>query len=401
MVRSGSALTPTAVPGRKVDRGATATGCPIRRGADGTWYVRGYAAGLAVLRNSQTVQAGSGIDKIEHLPMPQPPPVNYQDGAEHREHRRATARFFTPRRVSEQYAQTMHRVTDEILGRLRRDGRGDVGEMSFELTVAVAASVIGLTGSRPGLARRLERWNPQRMGRPGFTSLRGLYWLVRPVWAMAPIYFADVRPAVRARRVQRRDDLLSHLLDEGWSRHAIMAEVITYGFAGMMTTREFITVAAWHMLTDDELRQRYLAAAEPERVAILHEVLRLEPVLGNLKRRTTAPVEVPGPDGPVTIPAGELVDIDVSATNIDPEAVGERATSVCPGRAMAAGTSPMGLSFGAGPHRCPGAFIAIQESDIFLRRLLAEPGIRMQSPPRVSIEELSGYEVRGLIVTVR
>jgi len=267
--------------------------------------------------------------------------------------------------------------------------------------VAVAASVIGLTESRPGLARRLERWNPQRMGRPGFTSLHGLYWMLRLMWSMGHIYVADVRPALRARRRQRRDDLLSHLLDEGWGVHAIMAEVITYGFAGMMTTREFINVAAWHMFTDDELRRAYLVGTEAERFAILHELLQLEPVLGNLKRRTTASIEVPGPDGPVTIPVGQLVDIDVSAANLDPAAVGEHPTLVCPGRQIEAGASPMGLSFGAGPHRCPGAFIAIQETDIFLRRLLAEPGIRMQSPPRISIEELSGYEARGLVVAVR
>lgn len=386
---------------RKVDRGATATGCPVHRGPDGVWHVRGYAAGLAVLRSPHTVQAGAGIDKVEHVPMPEPPPVNYQDGPAHREHRRATARFFTPRRVDEHYREIMERVTDEILERLRRHGSGDLGEMSFELTVAVAASVIGLTESRPGLARRLERWNPQRMGRPGFTSLHGLYWLARLMWTLGQIYVADVRPALRARRKQRRDDLLSHLLDQGWGLHAIMAEVITYGFAGMMTTREFINVAAWHLFTNDDLRRAYLTGTEAERVVILHELLRLEPVLGNLKRRNPAPIEVPGPDGPVIIPAGQLVDVDVSAANLDPAAVGDHPTLICPGRKVGAGASPTGLAFGAGPHRCPGAFIAIQETDIFLHRLLSEPGIRMVSPPGISIEELSGYEARGLVVAVR
>jgi cytochrome P450 len=59
------------------------------------------------------------------------------------------------------------------------------------------------------------------------------------------------------------------------------------------------------------------------------------------------------------------------------------------------------LSFGAGAHRCPGAHIAIQESDIFLSRLLAEPGIRLLSPPRVTMkQDISSYEVRGLTVGV-
>ena len=69
--------------------------------------------------------------------------------------------------------------------------------------------------------------------------------------------------------------------------------LVTFGAAGMITTREFINVAAWHLFQDEALRARYLEADEPERFAVLHELLRLEPVVGNLKRRTTAPVARP------------------------------------------------------------------------------------------------------------
>jgi cytochrome P450 len=65
------------------------------------------------------------------------------------------------------------------------------------------------------------------------------------------------------------------------------------------------------------------------------------------------------------------------------------------------GIGPAGLSFGDGPHKCPGAHIAIQEADIFLHKLFALDGLRMTSAPRVSIkEEISGYELRGLMVAV-
>ena len=50
-------------------------------------------------------------------------------------------------------------------------------------------------------------------------------------------------------------------------------------------------------LYPDALRERYVNAEEAERLAILHEFLRLEPVVSNLRRRTTAPVELPGEDG--------------------------------------------------------------------------------------------------------
>lgn len=42
-------------------------GCPVRRGADGTWEVRGYAAAREVLRATDTVQAGLGIETVEKL----------------------------------------------------------------------------------------------------------------------------------------------------------------------------------------------------------------------------------------------------------------------------------------------------------------------------------------------
>ena len=93
--------TPTSdqTSARKVDRGDTEVGCPVERGPDGVWHVRGYAAGRGLLRDTDTRQAGLGIDQNENLPKSYRRPVLYRDGAEHREHRRQTARFFTPRRV--------------------------------------------------------------------------------------------------------------------------------------------------------------------------------------------------------------------------------------------------------------------------------------------------------------
>ncbi|GAA2641386.1 cytochrome P450 [Dactylosporangium fulvum] len=384
---------------RKIDRGGTEVGCPVERGADGVWRVRGHAAGRAVLRSTDTRQAGLGVETVENLPARIRRPVLYRDGPEHREHRRQTARFFTPRRVDERYRDLMVRITETQLDVLRRDGTADLPTLSFRLAIDVAAAVIGLTESRPGIDERLQRFFPEKFGRPGFTSLTGIRWFFRQNLQFLGIYLKDVRPAVKVRREQRRDDLISHLIDEGCRDGEILGEVITFAAAGMVTTREFINLAAWHLFTDDELRQRYLRAPEPERFAVLHELLRLEPVVGNLKRRTTAELLVPAGGEVVAIPAGEVVDVAVSATNLDPEAVGDRPAEVCPARPVAPGVTPMGLSFGDGPHRCPGAHVAIQETDIFLTRLFALPGIRMVRPPRISMKpDISGFELRDLTV---
>jgi cytochrome P450 len=386
---------------RKVHRGDPEVSCPVRRDEDGVWQVRGYAAGRAVLRSTDTRQAGLGIETVEKLSPKIRRPVLYRDGPEHREHRRQTARFFTPRRVSENYQELMVRISEAQIAQLRRDRRAELSQLSFRLAVEVAAAVVGLTESRPGIDRRLERFFPEEFAKPGFRSLKGISGILRQNFAWLAVYIGDVRPAVRARRRTRRDDLISHLIDEGCTNGEILGECLTFAAAGMITTREFINLAAWHLFTDDALLARYRAGDETSRIAVLHELLRLEPVVGNLKRRTTAPVEVPDADGTVTIPAGELVDIAVSVANVDQRVVGDAPLAVCPARPLADGTGAAGLSFGDGPHKCPGAYIAIQEADIFLTRLFALDGLRLVTPPRVSMKkDISGYELRGLVVAL-
>ncbi|GAA2353987.1 cytochrome P450 [Saccharopolyspora halophila] len=384
---------------RKIKRGEEAgDGCPVSRGEDGVWRVRGHAAARALLRHTETVQAGLGVETIEKMPAKIRRPVLYRDGPEHREHRRQTAKYFTPRKVDDSYRELMHRASQTQLAKIAAPGV-DLSDLSFGLAVDVASAVIGLK-STPGLAHRLERFFPEEFGEPGFTSLHGLYWVWRQAVNYGGIFIMDVLPSVRARRKQRADDVVSHLLDEGCSPAEILGECITFAAAGMVTTREFINLAAWHLFTDEALRERYLAAEETDRIAILHELLRLEPVVSNLKRRATADIELPGSDGEsVAVAAGETVDIEVTATNLDPATMGELPRSICPGREINEGTAP-GMSFGDGAHRCPGNNIAMLETDVFLTRLFALPGVRMVSEPRVSFNDaIGGYVLRGLVVT--
>ncbi|OMI85046.1 hypothetical protein BSZ07_34785, partial [Streptomyces sp. M1013] len=57
--------------------------------------------------------------------------------------------------------------------------------------------------------------------------------------------------------------------------------------------------------------------------------------------------------------------------------------------------------FGDGPHRCPGAHIALLETDVFLSRLFALDGVRMTAEPRVTFQEaIDGYEIRDLTVAL-
>lgn len=386
---------------RKVARGEPVAGCPVHADGDGVWHVHGYAAARAVLRSTDTRQAGFGVEEARRLLRKMRPPVLWRDGTEHREHRRQTARFFTPRRVDEKYRDLMHRYADEQLDRLRRDKRADLSELSFALAVAVAGEVVGLTPQRPGMDLRLDRFFAPQPRASRLLSRAGLRRFWRSNRNLGNFYLRDVRPAIRERRRARQDDLISHLIDEGCTNAEILGECVTFAAAGMITTREFISVAAWHLFTDDDLRAAYVGGDENARVAILQEILRLEPVVANLARWATADVAVPGPDGPVTIPAGARVDVVLADANIDPSVIGPRPEQVCPARPLPDGVADSALSFGDGPHRCPGAHVAMQETEIFLTRLFAVPGLRMAQPPTARIRpEIESYELVGLVVTV-
>lgn len=82
--------------------------------------------------------------------------------------------------------------------------------------------------------------------------------------------------------------------------------------------------------------------------------------------------------------------------------VGADPLAVCPGRKQPRGrVGPEVLSFGDGHHRCPGAYLAIQETDILLRRLFTLPGFRLTRRPDVNWSDIAhGYELRNFRVAV-
>ncbi len=379
---------------------------PVERDAAGVWQIRGFAEARTVLRSGATKQAGFGAEVFEKFLPAENPGILYKEGPGHHEQRKKTARFFTPKAVSTNYRPLMERVAESLIVRLQHEKRADLSQMSLTMAVQVAAQVVGLTNSRlPGMNRRLESFFENQTLVEANSRLPKWLENLRFAWGqrrMTAFFFLDVQPAIKARRRELQEDVISHLITQGYNDTEILTECVTYAAAGMVTTREFISVAAWHLLEQPELRARYLAAAEEERYEILHEILRLEPVLGHLFRRTTADLVLESKGEQVTIPQGALVDLHIYATNADARIVGERPLELCPGRALKEENIPaMLMSFGDGHHRCPGAYLAIQETDVLLQRLLAVPGLRIEQAPHIRWNAISaGYELRAFLLCV-
>ena len=365
------------------------------------WRIRSLAVARQVLRaRDATAQAGFTAEAIPKGYL-RHHPILVSDGPLHDEQRSKVARFFAPKVVEERYAEQAAACADRLLADARATGFCRLDDLALLYTVEVTAEVVGLTHAPvPAMARRLVSFfnqPPVDLTRPDFGRTRAM-WARAAVNALVPIgrfYLADVRPAIRSRRRQRQRDVISHLLDEGYGDADILVECVTYGTAGMVTTREFIVMCAWHLLQHPRLLERYLVAGQPERFAILNEVIRLEPVVGHLYRRATGPIEVTDGGQAWTIPAGDLVDLCIRPANADPEAVGEDPLDLCPARPLPSGVNAAALSFGDGAHRCPGQPLALLETDLLLTRLLAlRP--RITAEPALAWDNLiEGYQLRG------
>ncbi len=355
-----------------------------------------YVAARTVLMAEGARQAGFQAHQIRDRSFIVGTPILYQAGPAHRAQRGAIARFFTPARTQAVYRGPMEDLADHIVAQVRAAGGASLEDVTSPMATAVAAWILGLTVTPVDRLGRIlgailhqpdpAATGPARLGRRAATQ--GVVLL---------LYLAHVRPAIRARRREPADDVISHLLAQGRTDAEVLTECITFGAAGMVTTQEFLCLATWQMLRHPALRHRYLAADAPEREAILYELLRLDPVVGALYRDLDTPVTLP--DG-TALPAGCPVTLSVYHANRDPVVAGPNPGEIDPDRQVAGLAARGGLAFGAGPHRCPGEFVALQESDIFLQRLLRLPGLRLASQPQVRRNPtVAGYEIRNLRIS--
>ena len=399
-ISSGACPFDHGINAQKTARQAEPLDRPLECDADGVWHVRSFAVARQILRGSSTRQAGFGAEMMDRMGERMRQPILYLEGKEHHEQRKDTARFFTPKWVSDNYRPLMQRLAAEIVGRFRDKRRAELSEIAMEMAVGVAGEVVGLTDSRlSGMDKRLNAFFAGASTTASKSVLLKLLNFIPNQTRLLAFFYLDVAPAIAARRKQPKDDVISHLLACGYRTPEILTECITYGAAGMVTTREFITAATWHMLENPDLRARYLAADEADRYAILEETLRLEPVVGHLYRRATADIRI----GEQTIPQGAKINLHIYAINADEDAVGADPLTLCPMRELkdSKASAPM-ASFGDGHHRCPGSYLAIQETDIFLRELLALPGLAMEHAPELSWNELAAsYELRDCQLALR
>jgi cytochrome P450 len=392
---------------------ATAATCPVHQARDdrksarladanlapqaGSRVVGSFAAAREILRSSKVRQAGATADQTD-LTKPDEISFFFLDGDLHRKRRAAVAGLFAPKTIVTRHQAVMNRTMDAIVAKLRRQGSAPLDELSWQMAVEVAADIIGLTDSdsNENLANRVRAVLDSSMDRkPGL--LNGLIFGAKMMLRVGRFWKQDLAPAIEARRKEPKDDVISYMVKENYSKKGMIMEALSYGGAGMMTTREFIVMAAWHMFEKPALRERFLTGGEDDQFAILEEILRLEPVASLLHRRA---VETAAGTQGGDFKEGEVVCLSLREANTDEAITGPCPYELDPDRAKRMKVVGPYLSFGDGPHRCPGAQVALHETRIFLDRLFRLPGIKLLSEPTIIWNSyIQGYELRGALVT--
>ncbi|MFE1034407.1 cytochrome P450 [Streptomyces sp. NPDC058807] len=310
------------------------------------------------------------------------------DGAEHRRLRTLVAQALTARRVEHMRG----RIT-ELTGRLLDELPADGGVVDLKAAFAhplpmyVVAGLMGIEEARlPRLKVLFERF---------FSTQTPPGQVVATLTELAGV----MAGTVAAKRAAPGDDLTSALIrasEDG--DHLTDAEIVStlqlMVAAGHETTISLIVNSVVNLSTHPEQRALVLSG-EADWSAVVEETLRYSsPTSHVLIRFATEDVPV----GDRVIPAGDALIVSYGALGRDERAHGPTADEFDITR-----SSPSRhISFGHGPHVCPGAALSRLEAGVALPALygrfprldLAVPASELRNKPVVTQNDLFELPVR-------
>jgi cytochrome P450 len=213
-----------------------------------------------------------------------------------------------------------------------------------------------------------------------------------------------------------RTDILSLLLgstDEHgvpMSDQELRDELITLVLAGHETTANSLAWAFERLLRNrpayDRLRELVRASQEPEGdeaaayiEAVIHETMRVRPVVPSIGRRVGIPWQL----GRFRVPAGTPVVISIVLLH-HREDVYPRPFAFHPARFLGAkpGTYTW-IPFGGGIRRCLGATLAMAEQRVVLRAIAARTDMRAPSPApeKLRHRNVTMVPAQGAVVSIQ
>ncbi|MET9897827.1 cytochrome P450 [Streptomyces sp. NPDC006446] len=308
------------------------------------------------------------------------------DGADHRRMRTLVAQALTPRRV-EQMRERISKLTESLLDNLTGEVVDLKADFAYPLPMYVIADLMGIEESRlPRLKELFEKF---------FSTQTPPAEVIATLTELAGI----MAETVAAKRAEPGDDLTSALIlasEDG--DHLTDAEIVStlqlMVAAGHETTISLIVNAVVNLSAHPDQRALVLAG-EADWSAVVEETLRYAtPTSHVLIRFATEDVPV----GDKVIPAGDALIVSYGAIGRDENAHGPTAGDFDVSRT----SKNRHISFGHGPHVCPGAALSRLEAGVALPALyerfpsldLAVPVSELRNKPVVTQNDLFELPVR-------
>ncbi len=297
------------------------------------------------------------------------------DEPRHGQIRRIVNSFFSPRRART-FESDIERIAVELIAPILASGRGDLVE-SFTRHLP-SRSVVRALGLLESDAEDLVRWSND-----GVLAPRGAGAETLPI----RIYLSKL-VAERTAAAERPDDFLTRLIettvgDRKLTAAEIVAQMQILLVAAVETTAKLLGNMFSILVRDPDLYARLRAHRELV-PSMVEETLRFAPPAWAPYRITRRPVDLG--DG-IQLEVGELVRPGIGSANRDDSVFAD------PHRfSIDRPNQKDHLSFGCGPHVCPGAYLARLEGRIALDALLDHvsamrpvPGFDYEPIPTVDV----------------
>lgn len=308
------------------------------------------------------------------------------DGADHRRLRTLVAQALTVRRV-ERMRERITELTEDLLDKVAAEPGGTVdlkALFAYPLPMYVVADLMGLAEERlPRLKVLFEKF---------FSTQTPPQEVIATLTELAQI----MAETVAHKRENPGDDLTSALIQASEDGNRLTDQEIVSTLqlmiaAGHETTISLIVNAVVNLSLHPEQRELVLSG-QADWSAVIEETLRYStPTSHVLIRFATEDVPV----GDEVLPAGEALIVSYAAIGRDEQAHGPSAGVFDITRE----TANRHISFGHGPHVCPGAALSRLEAGVALPALyarfpkldLAVPATELRNKPVVTQNDL--YEL--------
>ncbi|MFV2173213.1 cytochrome P450 [Actinomadura sp. LOL_016] len=315
-------------------------------------------------RNWNAVRTGALTDDNPIVGMIKVTNMVTADGAEHHRLRRPVTRTFTSGRVRE-LAVGVQATVDALLDELPASGPVDLrAHLAVPLPLRVICELLGVPEEeRPRLRHLVD----------GIFRTDTTPDEVAAVQADIPLF---LRGLIEYRAAHPSGDLTSALIaDDTLAPDELAGTLWVLLAAGHETTIGLITNTIRALLTHPGALEAARGADAGTWTAIVEEVLRWDPPIGNfMARYPLRDLDIGG----VTVPAGEAIMAPYTAANRDPVQHGPTAHLFDVAREPRA----KHLAFGDGPHVCLGAHLARLETRLAVQTLVARhPGLRLAADP--------------------